>query len=55
MGLEWLLLPILLGYENTQLVRDGCHIQSEAIATFLIVFGAHMNNLINQSEDSRAH
>ena len=46
MGLEWLLIPtnsLLLGYGNMRLVRDGSQIQMEAIATFLTIFGAHMN------------
>lgn len=47
MGPKWLLFFILLGYENTLLVQDGYRIQTEAIATFLIVFGAHVNILIN--------
>jgi hypothetical protein len=47
MGLKWLCLPILLGFENTQLVRDRYWIQTEAIATFLMVFGAHVNIFIN--------
>jgi hypothetical protein len=46
-GVEWLLFsnhPILLGHETHdwyEIVSNDVHI--EAVATFLIIFGAHMN------------
>ena len=38
-----------------RLVQGGEQIQFEAAATFLIIFGAHMNLILYQSEGSCPH
>ena len=60
MSLKWLLFPtspFLLGYETCDEYKMVSKIQVEAIATFLIVSGVHMNNIFihYQSEVSRTH
>jgi hypothetical protein len=48
MGLKWSLLltnPLLLGYENTQLVQDGYEIQFEVVAIVYINSGTYVNIL----------
>ena len=46
MGIEWLLFsnyPILLGHETRDWYESVSKVHIEAVATFLIIFGVHMN------------
>ena len=35
--------PLLLAYETHELIQDDRQFQIEAVATFLVMVGAHMN------------